>query len=136
MSMVWNISLGHLELAVWLCSLPAPAHLLISWIRETGKSPWFLSNNRKRQCYQCYQHSSRTKSKTQQLLGGILTLSQLKPGQNVTPQNKEARFCDEQSIRSMRMELDLLSTQRWVSKKWDKNSHFKVSQAEGREFTF
>ena len=41
------------------------------------KSPWFLSNNWK---HQCYQHSSRTKSKTQQLLRGTLTLSQLKPG--------------------------------------------------------
>jgi len=30
MSMVWNISTGQLGLAAWLCSLPAPAHLLIS----------------------------------------------------------------------------------------------------------
>ena len=29
-SMVWNISIGQLGLAVWLCSLPTPAHLLIS----------------------------------------------------------------------------------------------------------
>jgi len=29
-SMVRNISLGQLGLAAWLCSLPAPAHLLIS----------------------------------------------------------------------------------------------------------
>jgi len=29
-SMVWNISIGQLGLAAWLCSLPAPAHLLIS----------------------------------------------------------------------------------------------------------
>jgi len=35
----------------------------LSWIWETGKkSPWFHSNNWK---HQCYQHSSRTKSKTQ-----------------------------------------------------------------------
>jgi len=27
---VQNISIGHLGLAVWLCSLPAPAHLVIS----------------------------------------------------------------------------------------------------------
>jgi len=45
MSMVWNISFGQHGLAAWLCSLPAPAHLLISWIGETGKSPWFPSNN-------------------------------------------------------------------------------------------
>ena len=45
MSMVWNISTGQLGLAAWLCSLPAPVHLLISWIRETANSPWFHSNN-------------------------------------------------------------------------------------------
>ena len=28
--MVWHISTGQLGLAAWLCSLPAPAHLLIS----------------------------------------------------------------------------------------------------------
>jgi len=27
-SMVWNSSTGQLGLAVWLCSLPAPAHLI------------------------------------------------------------------------------------------------------------
>jgi len=27
-SVVWNISIGQLGLAAWLCSLPAPAHLL------------------------------------------------------------------------------------------------------------
>ena len=59
-------------LAAWPCSLPAPAHLLISRTRDTGKSPWFLSNNKN---HQCYQHSSGTKSKTQQLLGLKLTLS-------------------------------------------------------------
>ena len=32
-------------LSVWLCSLPAPAQLLVSQIRETEKSPGFLSNN-------------------------------------------------------------------------------------------
>jgi len=36
-SMVWNISIGQLELAAWLCSLPAPAHLLISQKWETQK---------------------------------------------------------------------------------------------------
>jgi len=44
-SMVWNISIGQLGLAAWLCSLPAPAHRLISWTWETEKSPWCLSNN-------------------------------------------------------------------------------------------
>jgi len=29
-SMVWNISIGQLGLSVWLCSLPASAHLLIN----------------------------------------------------------------------------------------------------------
>ena len=29
-SMVWNISIGHVGLAVWLCCLAAPVHLLIS----------------------------------------------------------------------------------------------------------
>ena len=77
-SMIWNISIDQLGLSAWLCSLPAPAH--ISWIWETGKSPWFHSNNWK---HQCYQHSSGTKSKTLQLLGGKLALSQLKPGQQV-----------------------------------------------------
>ena len=40
---VWNISIGQVGLAVWLCSLPASAQLLISWIWETGKSPWFIA---------------------------------------------------------------------------------------------
>jgi len=30
MSMVWNISFVQLGLSAWLCSLPAPAYLLIS----------------------------------------------------------------------------------------------------------
>ena len=81
MSRVWNISTGQLGSA-WLCSLPAPARLLMSWIRETRKSPRFHSNNWK---HQCYQHSSCTKSETQQLLGGKLTLPQPKPGQPITP---------------------------------------------------
>ena len=68
-------------LSVWLCSLPAPARLLISWTRETAKSPWFHSNNRK---HQCCQHSSGTKSKTQHLLREELTLSQPKPGQTLS----------------------------------------------------
>jgi len=38
-SMIWNICIGQLGLAVWLCSLTAPAHLLVSRIWETGKSP-------------------------------------------------------------------------------------------------
>jgi len=35
--MVRNISIGQFGLAVWLCSLPAPAHLLIIWTWETEK---------------------------------------------------------------------------------------------------
>jgi len=69
--MVWNISIGQLGLSGWLCSLPAPEHLLISWIWQAEESPWFCSNNWK---HQCYQHSFGSKSKTQQLLGGKLTL--------------------------------------------------------------
>ena len=64
-------------LSVCPCSLPAPAHVLISWIWETEKSPWFHRNNWK---HQRYQHSSGTKSKTQQLLRGKLTLRQPKLG--------------------------------------------------------
>jgi len=79
-SMVRNICIGRLGLAVWLCSFPSPAHLLISWISDTGKSPWFHSNNWK---HQYYPHSSPTKSKTQQILGGKFILSQLKPGQYI-----------------------------------------------------
>jgi len=44
-STIWNISIGQLGLAAWLCSLPAPAHLLISQTWETEKSLRFLSNN-------------------------------------------------------------------------------------------
>ena len=65
-------------LSAWLCSLPAPAHLLISWVWEMGKSLWFHSNRWK---HQCYQHSSCTKSKTEQLLRRQLTPSRPKPGQ-------------------------------------------------------
>jgi len=39
--MVWNISIGRLGLAAWLCSLPALALLIIIWVRETGRSPSF-----------------------------------------------------------------------------------------------
>ena len=62
------------RLSVCLCSLPL-LHTCSS--AETGKSPWFHRNDRK---YQCFQHCCCTKSKTQQLLGRKLTLSQLKPG--------------------------------------------------------
>ena len=75
--MVQNISTGYLGLPAWPCSLPSPAHLLTGWIQETGKSPWFHSNDWK---HPCYQRSSCPKSKTQQLLRGKLTLSQAKPG--------------------------------------------------------
>ena len=70
-SMVWNVSPAQLGLAAWLCSLPAPARLLISWTWETGKSPQFHSNSWN---HQHYQHPSPAKSKTQQLLGGKLTI--------------------------------------------------------------
>jgi len=43
--MVWNVSIGQLGLAAWLCSLPAGVHLLISKTWETEKSPWFLSKD-------------------------------------------------------------------------------------------
>ena len=42
--MLWNTSIGWFALASWLCSLPAPAHLLISWTWETEESLCFLSN--------------------------------------------------------------------------------------------
>ena len=78
MFMVWNISIGQPG------SLPgcAPSQLLHthSWAEyeKLEKSLWFHRNNWK---HQCYLHSSHTKSKIQQLLGGKLTLTQPKPGQ-------------------------------------------------------
>jgi len=36
-SMVWNISIGQLGLAVWLWSLPALVNLLVSRTWETEK---------------------------------------------------------------------------------------------------
>ena len=45
-SVAWNISIGQIGLSVWLRSLPAPAHLLISWIWETEESPWFLATTK------------------------------------------------------------------------------------------
>jgi len=38
-SMIWNISIVQLGLAVWLCSLPSLVQLLISQIREAEKCP-------------------------------------------------------------------------------------------------
>jgi len=77
MSMVWNISVGRLGLAAWLCSLPALVHLLNSQTWESGKrSLDFLATTGK---HWCCQHSSHTKSKIQQLLGRKLTVSQPKP---------------------------------------------------------
>jgi len=55
-----------------ICSLAEPEKL--------EKSPWFYSNSRK---HPCYQQPSHTKSKTQQLLRGKLTLSQGKPRQGL-----------------------------------------------------
>jgi len=40
--MVWNISVGQLG---YLSGRAPSQLLLISWIWETGKSPWFHSNN-------------------------------------------------------------------------------------------
>ena len=83
----WCLWYGIFPLAIlgWLPGC-APSQLLhryslISWVWETGRSPWFLRNNWK---HQCYWHSSGSKPKTQQLLGGKLTLSQPKPGQCCT----------------------------------------------------
>jgi len=45
MSVLWGISMGQLGPAARLCSLPAPAHPLISPMWEAGESPGFLSNN-------------------------------------------------------------------------------------------
>ena len=75
----WCLRYGIFPLASlgWLPGSAASQLLHISWIWETEKSPWFRSNNRK---HQCYQNSSGTKSRTQQLLRGKLTLSQPKPG--------------------------------------------------------
>jgi len=58
---------------------PAPAHLLISQAWETRKRSLISQEQLKPSVY--YQHSSHTKSKTQQLLGRKQTLSQPKPGQ-------------------------------------------------------
>jgi len=66
-SMVWNISLGQLGLAAWLCCLPALVHLIISPTQETEKRSLISLQQLKSSVY--YQHSSHNKFKTQQLLG-------------------------------------------------------------------
>jgi len=85
-SMVWNISIGQFG----CLSGCAPSQLLhscsLAEYEKPEKSPCFLSNNCK---HQCYRRSSRTKSKTQRLLGRKLTLSQPKPGQSL---RKEPRL--------------------------------------------
>jgi len=71
-------SMENFPWLAWLsvCTPSQPLHTCSSAEYEKlEKSPWFLSNSWK---HQCYQHSSCTKSKTQQLLGGKLTVSQLK----------------------------------------------------------
>ena len=111
-------------LSVWLCSLPAPAHLLTSWSWKTGKSPWFLSNW-KHLSYLSYLHSSGTKSKAQQLLIRKLTLSQLKPGHYHLDCSSEVDFSWEQLgadqlslyIKSM-IELEMLLFE------WDRRPRF------------
>jgi len=73
--MIWNISNDQLGLATWLRTSQVPHTCLLA---ENGKLQKDLFSNN----YKCqhYQHYSHTKSKRQQLLGGELTLSQLKPG--------------------------------------------------------
>jgi len=53
MPVVRSICIGQCGPDAWLGSLPAPAHLLLSWTWATGRSPLFLSLK-----HQCYQHSS------------------------------------------------------------------------------
>jgi len=62
MSMVWSTSTDQPGLAAWLCSLPAPAHLLINWEKS-------LISQEQLKTSVYYQHSPHTESKTQQLLG-------------------------------------------------------------------
>ena len=78
MNWAWHLWYGVFPLDSLAMLSPGPACLLISWLWETGKSPWYHSSNWK---HQGYQYSSQTKSKTQQLLGGTLTLLQPKPWQ-------------------------------------------------------
>ena len=63
----------------------APSQLLhtcsLDEYEKLEKSPCFHSNDKN---LQCYQHFSPAKSKTQQLLEGKLSLSQLKPGHSST----------------------------------------------------
>ena len=79
MPMVRNISVGQLG---YLSSY-APPHLLhtcsLAKHGKLEKGLDFLETTEN----QCYQHSSCTKSKTQQVLGGKLALSQLKPGHSL-----------------------------------------------------
>jgi len=89
-SMVWSVSLGQLG------SVPgcAPSQFLHTWsLAEYGrleKSPWFHSNDWK---HQCYQRSSCTKSKTQQLLGGK---NNSIPAESRTVSNDRTRGNDSQ----------------------------------------
>ena len=108
---VWTISIGQLGLAVWLCSLSAPAQLLISWIWETEISLWFLSNNSK---HQCYQHSL-----SQQLLGGKLTI----PIKSRTVLKKHFSHPKCKTIQHHRAKLEYVATTNatkvcFVSSKW------------------
>ena len=75
---VWRLWYGIFPLAsLGYLSGCAPSQLLptclIAEYEKLERSPWFHRNNWK---HQCCQHSSLTKSKTQQLLIGKLTLSQ------------------------------------------------------------
>jgi len=76
-SVVWNISVGQLD---YLSSY-APSQLLHTCASaEHGRLEKvldFIATTKNIS----YQHSSHTKSKTQQLLGRKSTLSQPKPGQ-------------------------------------------------------
>ena len=58
-----------------------------------------------------YQHSSHTKSKTQMLLGGIFTLSQLNPGQSRKRDRKRGRKRERENCSK----LTLRTTSKHVS---------------------
>ena len=78
-SMVSSISVGQLGLAAWLCSLPASAHQ-----PNLGNCKKASISQQQLKPSVYYQHSSHTKSKTQEVLGRKLTLSQPKPGHSLT----------------------------------------------------
>ena len=76
---VWNISIGQLGYLSGYALAQLPHTCSLAEFKKLEKS-LIYSNNRK---HQCYQNSSHTKSKTQQLLRSKLTLFQLKSGHRV-----------------------------------------------------